>query len=54
MDLGTSLVVQWLRLCTSNAGGASSISEMVLECFLVSEFTASLILCRAERRRGFL
>ena len=23
--LGTSLVVQWLRLCTSNAGGLGSI-----------------------------
>ena len=23
--LGTSLVIQWLRLCTSNAGGMSSI-----------------------------
>ena len=23
--LGTSLVVQWLRLCTSNAGGPGSI-----------------------------
>ena len=24
--LGTSLAVQWLRLCTSNAGSVSSIS----------------------------
>ena len=24
-NIGTSLVVQWLRLCASNAGGAGSI-----------------------------
>ena len=33
--LGTSLAVQWLKLCTSNAGGMGSIHDRELKSFML-------------------
>ena len=48
---GTSLVVQWLRLCAPNAGGLGSIPGQGTRSHMQSSHVAMKILCVATKTR---